>query len=34
MGKSQPKKYGEKADVTHLTDPDTPAIFTLKIDNA
>jgi hypothetical protein len=33
MGKSQPKKYGDKVDVDHTTDPDAPPVFRLKIDN-
>lgn len=34
MGKSQPKKYGEKVEVEHKSDPDAPPVFTLKIDNS
>ena len=33
MGKSQPKKYGDKVELKHSGDADAPAVFTLKIDN-
>lgn len=34
MGKSQPKKYGDKVEHSLTTDPDAPAVITLKIDNS
>lgn len=34
MGKAAPKKYGEKLALVDPTNPDAPAVFTLKIDNS
>lgn len=34
MGKSQPKKYGDKVEMTHKGDGEAPPVFTLKIDNS